>query len=127
MTLEAVLARLQARRDELHRLGALVDAAALYDDVIAELAAVRDEQRERLYSLAQAAEISGYSTEHLARLVRAGKIPNAGKKGSPRIRGADLPTATNREFAAQSNGRYDSIADARKLVSRRKGGPHGLA
>ncbi len=42
-------------------------------------------------TLAEAAELSGYSVDHLARLVRDGKIPNAGRPRAPRIRRGDLP------------------------------------
>lgn len=54
------------------------------------------EQGERLLGLQEAAEVSGYSADHLGRLVRDGKIPNAGRKGAPKIRLEDVPRkATN--------------------------------
>ena len=42
-------------------------------------------------TLTEASELSGYSVDHLARLVRDGKIPNAGRPRAPRIRRGDLP------------------------------------
>ena len=45
-----------------------------------------------LLTLPQAAALCGYSADHLGSLVRKGKIPNLGCKGSPRIRPSDLPT-----------------------------------
>jgi hypothetical protein len=42
--------------------------------------------------LQQAAAESGYSAEHLGRLVRDGKIPSAGRLNVPAIRRRDLPT-----------------------------------
>jgi len=42
-------------------------------------------------TLAEAAKQSGYSVDHLARLVRAGRIPNSGRPHTPRIRRSDLP------------------------------------
>ena len=45
-----------------------------------------------LLTLPQAAALCGYSADHLGSLVRKGKIPNLGCKGSPRIRRSDLPT-----------------------------------
>lgn len=42
-------------------------------------------------SLSEAAELSGYSQDHLGRLIRDDKIPNAGRKGAPRIARRDLP------------------------------------
>lgn len=50
----------------------------------------------QLLTLQQAAERSGYSVEHLGRMVASGKIPNAGRKGAPRIRLADCPVKPQR-------------------------------
>ena len=47
---------------------------------------------EEPLSLQEAAEESGYSADHLGRLVRDGKLPNAGRPNAPRIRRADLPS-----------------------------------
>ena len=52
--------------------------------------AIREAENQSL-TLGQAAELSGYSVDHLGRTLRQGKIPNAGRKGSPRIRVRDLP------------------------------------
>ena len=49
---------------------------------------VRD---EALLTLEEAERVSGYSGDHLGRLVREGKIPNAGRRHAPRIRQRDLP------------------------------------
>lgn len=43
-------------------------------------------------SLGEAAALSGYTADHLGQLVRAGRIPNAGRRNAPRIRRGDLPT-----------------------------------
>ena len=42
-------------------------------------------------TLHEAADESGYSPDHLGRLVRDGKVPNAGRPGSPRIARRDVP------------------------------------
>jgi len=42
-------------------------------------------------SLKDAAQESGYSTDHLGRLIRDGSIPNAGRPGAPRLARRDLP------------------------------------
>ena len=62
-----------------------------------ELAATELDQAFRvlgseLLTLPQAAALCGYSADHLGSLVRSGKLPNYGRKGSPRIRRSDLPT-----------------------------------
>lgn len=44
-----------------------------------------------IVSLQDAAALSGYSTDHLARLIKTGALENAGRKHAPRIRVADLP------------------------------------
>lgn len=66
-------------------------------------------------SLAQAALVSGYSGEHLAREVREGRIPNAGRKHAPRIRRGDLP---RKPGALTSVPLATSIAGARRRIAR---------
>ena len=51
----------------------------------AELEATLRERDETTLSLTEAARESGYSADHLGRLVRDGKIPNTGRPGAPRI------------------------------------------
>jgi len=72
------------------RLGA--DAQARILDFCAdELSASITRGGDERLSLARAAQESGYSADHLARLVREGRIPNAGRKAKPLIRRRDLP------------------------------------
>ncbi len=72
-------------------------------------------------TLAEAAQQSGYSVDHLARLVREGRIPNAGRRGKPMIRRSDLPVRP-RKLDGPRVAAYDPVADARSLMSRR---PYG--
>ena len=68
---------------------------ALLRQCAAELReAVRADQNQEL-TLAEAALESGYSEDYLRHEVAADRIPNAGRKGSPRIRRADLPRRRN--------------------------------
>ncbi|HEU4700537.1 MAG TPA: helix-turn-helix domain-containing protein [Gemmatimonadales bacterium] len=53
---------------------------------------ILSESGEETLSITQAADISGYDAGHLRKLVQSGKIPNAGRKGKPKIRRRDLPT-----------------------------------
>jgi hypothetical protein len=46
---------------------------------------------DTLLSIKEAARLSGYSSDHLRRMIREGTIPNAGRKNAPRIRLRDLP------------------------------------
>ena len=57
----------------------------------AELEAALRQRDETTLTLTDAASESGYSADHLGRLVREGKIPNAGRPGAPRIARRLLP------------------------------------
>src|SRR5918912_732847 len=102
--LVALRERWVARRDELHRLGALVDAARLCDELLADLAAAASDADLELLSLRQASAESGYSADHLGRLLRAGKLPNAGRtprrSGAVTCRGKRAPCLSPRRPAA---------------------------
>jgi len=56
-----------------------------------ELEATVRDRDETTLTLTDAARESGYTREHLGRLVRDGKIPNAGRPGAPRIARRHLP------------------------------------
>lgn len=91
MTPDAFVARWTALAEGLRRHGALVNGAALCEDVLADFAAFMASHDAGTLTLRQAAKESGYSADHLGRLVRAGQIPNAGRPNAPRIRRRDLP------------------------------------
>ncbi|WP_419163956.1 hypothetical protein [Candidatus Palauibacter sp.] len=74
----------------LRRYGGETPAAAL-ERCAADLEATLVERDETTFSLVEASRESGYSADHLGRLVRDGKIPNAGRPGAPRIALRDLP------------------------------------
>jgi hypothetical protein len=86
-----LIGRWRARRDDLQHLGALVDGVKLCEEVVADLESIMSADDYRVLTLAQAETLSGYSREHLGRLIRNGKIPNAGRPNAPRIRRQDLP------------------------------------
>jgi hypothetical protein len=113
------------RRDELRRLHALVDGATLCDELLAELDRLGDDAANELLSLQRAAAESGYSADHLGRLLRDGKLANAGRVNSPRIRRGDLPIKARHALAPDAERSYDLDADARSLMSRRNGGANG--
>src|SRR6266852_6194962 len=74
--------------------------------------ALRDES-DQLLTLAQAAEISGYHPDSVARMVRDGQIPDLRppkSKGMIRIRRGDLPIKPGRPHTPD--------ADVRELASR---------
>lgn len=82
--------------------------------------AIREQADEPL-TLAQAAARSGYSASHISRLIRDGKLPNLGRRGTPRVRAGDLPIRATRRVVARPSLGYDPVADARTLLSRQGG------
>ncbi len=75
----------------LRRRRALVDGAVLLEEVLADFAALSQADAEAVLTLHAAERESGYSADHLGRLVREGRMPNAGRPHAPRIRRRDLP------------------------------------
>jgi hypothetical protein len=127
--LDSLRERWQARRAEFARFGATVDGVRLCDELLADLDAVVRESADDLLSIRAAAVVSGYSPDHLGRLLRSGVIRNSGRPHAPRIRRADLPRRPQRagRVAGANGPRYDVSADARSLVDSRlhSGGEHG--
>lgn len=78
-----------------------------------------DVQDDETMTLIEAASRSGYSIDHLARLIREGRLPNAGRRGAPRVRLRDLPIRLRRSVAASEPRAYDPVTDARQLRGRR--------
>ena len=77
------------RAAELHRYAPHV--AAAFSEAANELRAALDASERDSLNLVEAARESGYSAEHLGRLVRGGEIPNSGRPYAPRIQRKDLP------------------------------------
>lgn len=96
-----------------------VDPERFLTEVTARLREVFAADDDELLTLTEASARSGLSEEHLGRLVREGKVPNAGRKGRPRVRAGDLPRRALRSFATRARAAYDPTADARTLRSRR--------
>jgi hypothetical protein len=68
-----------------------VEAAKTYERVAVELEREAARANNELLSLSSAAHESGYSTDHLSRLVREGKLRNFGKKHRPLVQRSELP------------------------------------
>jgi len=117
MTREEFRARWNARLTECVRLGILVDGERFCQEVLADFDAVIRAEDERLLSLADASEASGYCTDHLRRLYRQGVL--SGERRGRRIffRSADLPKKPKAD-RVQSFGPYDPVADAREVMAR---------
>lgn len=91
---EPVLTRLLDQwRDTATKLRAYgaESQAATVERCAEELESTLHARAEAPLTLQQAAAIGGYSVDHLARLVRTGKLRNAGRAGAPRIARRDVP------------------------------------
>jgi AraC-like DNA-binding protein len=66
-------------------------AAKVMRVLAAELTERCAQYLEELLTLQTAASESGFSREHLARLIRQGTLKNRGKKGAPRVSRGELP------------------------------------
>lgn len=91
MTLRDVVARWRAEQLRFERLGVLADGGKLIGQLLDEVENATIAEAEEILSLAEAAGETGYSANHLARLLREGRISNAGRPHAPRIRRSDLP------------------------------------
>ncbi|MFQ5903311.1 MAG: helix-turn-helix domain-containing protein [Candidatus Binatia bacterium] len=76
---------------ELLRRRGLSGPARMAESFAEELETEIDGSQDEPLTIEQAARESGYSKEQLRRLIREGKVPNAGKRGAPRILRRDLP------------------------------------
>jgi len=117
VTREDFTTRWRCRRDELARLGAQVEGAKLCDEVLADFEAVTTAEDEAILGLQEAASGSGYSSDHLRRLVRRGQLRATRRGRRLFFRVGDLP-----KKLAIVDGRpirpYDPIADARRVATR---------
>ena len=89
-TVEGLPADWRRQAKSLRRYGGETPATAI-ERCADDLEATLVERDETTFSLVEASRESGYSADHLGRLVRDGKIPNAGRPGAPRIALKDLP------------------------------------
>ena len=90
----------------------------------AELEAALRRKDRTVLTLKEAAMATGYSASHLGRLVRDGTIPNAGRRGAPRIalrhlprkaRGAGSP-GTGPALAGDASPSQDSNAEVVRSI-----------
>ena len=115
MTREAFVTRWRTRQSEWARIGALVDGARVCDDVIQDFEAVTRAEDDAELSLSEAAAESGYSSDHLRRPHRLGKLPANRKGRNLFFRSGDLP----RKPTAPRLSPYDPVGDAQRVVSER--------
>ena len=113
MTRDDLRAKYRHRQTEFAKVKAQVDGAAICGEILNDLELLWITEEEQVLTLDEAAARSGYSKEHLARMVRQTKIPDLrppGSKGRILIRASDLPSRP-----AQ---RHNGTTDERGLASR---------
>ena len=113
MTREEFFARWSGVAAGLKRYSSQVDGAALLAEVLSDVETLfRTEESEEL-TIGEAAEASGYSRDHISRLVRRGAIRNVAARHRPRIRRGDMPSKPN-------SLRSESSAAILPITSRRQ-------
>ena len=91
-------------------------AAHAYESAAQELEQALGRHADELLTLTEAAAISGYSANHLGRLVRSGALANYGRRNAPRVCRSDLPLKVDRPITGR--GAYDPVADAKSISAR---------
>jgi len=105
------------RAAEWRRVGA--DAQAKTAEILAdELAEALSFQDEKPLTLADAARECGYNADSLGRLVREGKLPNAGRPNAPRILRRDLPHKVPSSSSSREDSRLSRSQIAGAVINR---------
>jgi hypothetical protein len=84
-------AKWRTEAQAMRRRNAIVEGATLCEEMLRDFEAVVAQEAEAVLNLREAATESGYSADYLGRLIRKGRIPNAGHTNAPKIRRSDLP------------------------------------
>ena len=95
---------------------AQVSVAIAYERCADRLEELLEDARSTPLTLKEASEFGGYSEDHLGRLVREGAIPNAGRKGAPRISRADVPIKAGSVAPAPSSAEVDREQIVRSVI-----------
>jgi hypothetical protein len=111
IALDALADTWRARAAELRAWGAGANAETL-ERAAAELEEAIAAGATELLSLEDAAELSGYTADHLGRLVRLGRIPNRGRPNAPRIQRSDVPAKPCRRARGNDDARSSTSLSA---------------
>jgi hypothetical protein len=98
----------------VRRLGADAQAKTL-EKCAADLEAREREEQLSLVTLREAEGLSGFTYSALEKMVRTGRLPNAGTKYRPRLRVADLPRKPGTKLHAETGPELAELV----LASRR--------
>jgi hypothetical protein len=89
--LESLAAKWQQEASEQRDQWRNETAASVLDRARGELLSALHKEGGELLNLSQAARESGYTADHIGRLVKEGKLCNHGRPHAPRVRRGDLP------------------------------------
>ena len=90
-----MLLRKWCEEEALYTRRGQTELAALMASMTEEVQSESNRYLDEALTLAEAAEISGYSYSSLQHRVRQGQLPDAGETGRPRVRRGDLPWKTS--------------------------------
>lgn len=105
----------QTRAHEWERLGVTVNGAQLCAEVVRDLQAMQVGGPETL-TLGEAAEASGYHPDSIARLIRKGRLQNAGTTHRPRVLRHELAAATRGRRSPSASATAQAAAAAHALA-----------
>lgn len=115
MTIATLLRAWRDRAAQLERYAPEVSRAIV--DCAAELERVNAERANETLTLVDAAKESGFTPGALGRMIRKGRVENAGRANAPRIRRADLPVKPGAVAGPQLVGNLDGAR--RRAISSR--------
>ena len=114
--LSNLIERWRREAELFHRRG-MPEAATMAESYADELEVNLRNAAQATVKLADAARISGYTADHIGRLIREGDLENIGRKNAPRVRIMDLP---------RKPGCLTSDHDIPVLLHAQHGGARGL-
>ncbi len=91
MTRDEVLDRWRARQAEWTALGVSLSGEKIATEVLKDMESLLDAEGSEPLRLTEAARRTGYRADYIGRLIRDGKVPNAGRPKAPLVRLRDLP------------------------------------
>lgn len=124
MTRQELVTRWAGKQAEYERVGALVDGSKVCRDLLADLDALFTSEDSELVPLGLAAELSGYSTDRLRKMAKAGLLQAEKRKRNWYFLRGALPKKAIKIDAPKVSG-YDPVADARRVATQRKESQHG--
>jgi uncharacterized protein GlcG (DUF336 family) len=98
------------------------EVANALEDAAGELEACLRDTGADLLTLQAAARESGYTADHLGRLIRSARLENHGRANAPKVRRGDLPkkAAKRARLALQPGGAHMEALTREAIASTRR-------